>query len=120
MSLDLEGEQIVDEDFEFALALTTDHGVKLRVETAFDVDTPEDRRRLVPDDPALGWWGRLSLVGTKIAECSQSDSGELRVSLSNGMSMTVQPDEQFEAWTLSYPSGRKVICGPGGEITTFG
>jgi hypothetical protein len=78
MSLDLEGEQIVDEDFEFALALTTDHGVKLRVETAFDVDTPEDRRRLVPDDPALGWWAdsiSWARRSQSVARATQESSG---------------------------------------------
>ncbi|MGP4000661.1 DUF6188 family protein [Streptomyces sp. 8N706] len=47
-------------------------------------------------------------------------AGDLVIEFESGMKLTVQPDDDYEAWGLVGPKGRLVTCMPGGEIAVWG
>lgn len=47
------------------------------------------------------------------------ETGTLRLSFANGASVIVEPDEAYEAWTMSGPGGMLVVCMPRGELAIW-
>jgi len=43
----------------------------------------------------------------------------MRIDFSNGMSICVEPDEEYEAWNVSGPHGFLIVALPGGGITMW-
>jgi hypothetical protein len=55
------------------------------------------------------------LCGALITEARAETSGRIYLGFSTGSSLTVEPDEEYEAWTLTSPSGVLVSL-PGGGL----
>ena len=59
------------------------------------------------------------LVAGSVASATADSEGMLRIALDDGARLIVAPDPQFEAWTVAGPDGFKVVCGPGGELSSW-
>lgn len=76
------------------------------------VQIPSERTKQPDLDIAKFLAGAVSL-----AEVNQL--GNLTLSMESGSRLSVQPDPNFEAWTVVDPNGYRVVCMPGGEIATW-
>ena len=71
---------------------------------------------LIRDDGSVA-----GVVQTTLSEHQYTESMDalLRIDFSNGMSISVEPDEKYEAWNVSGPHGFLVVALPGGGIATW-
>lgn len=120
MDLDLANHLVVDEDFDYALTISTADGVSVRIETPMVVEgasrTPS---RLSPDSAATSWWDNDSLVGLRITSSDVATTGTLTLTFSNDLTVMIEPDDDFESWSVTTTDGNRVLCAPGGEIIAF-
>lgn len=61
----------------------------------------------------------LEVFGSSIDRALVYEGRKLRIDFSNGMSIRVEPDENYEAWVVSGPHGFHVVALPGGGIATW-
>lgn len=61
----------------------------------------------------------LEVFGSSIDRAVVYEDRKLRSDFSNGMSICVEPDENYEAWVVSSPHGFLVVALPGGGIATW-
>jgi Family of unknown function (DUF6188) len=62
----------------------------------------------------------LELFNVAVEGISIRKAGHLRLVFGNGASITVEPDEMYEAWQIGCPScGFLFVCCPGGEVSLF-
>jgi hypothetical protein len=59
------------------------------------------------------------LVGQETSLAEVDEAGWLWIDFAGGGRLLVGPDDSFEAWTVSGPDGFKVVCGPGGELSSW-
>ena len=62
----------------------------------------------------------VALLHRTLEAAVAEDTGTLSVSFSGGASLSVQPVDKYEAWTLSGAGGVLVACLPGGGLTSWG
>lgn len=53
------------------------------------------------------------IIGSTVLSAKTQLSGELRLSLSNGDDLTVEPEQKIEAWSFSF-GNYILVCPPGG------
>ena len=59
------------------------------------------------------------LIGQQISSVLVSASGDLAINIGDTQ-LSVRADPDYEAWELGGPRGVIILCGPGGELTTWG
>lgn len=107
--------------FDYAVTLSTENG-EVRIETAFTLSVPG--RATVSVDPAsVGSLAAdlVALLHLRLESAEVTDAGVLSLRFGAGGMVVVEPHEQYEAWT--YADRRpevKAVCGPGGDVTTWG
>jgi hypothetical protein len=62
----------------------------------------------------LWFWGEIRLV----VEEASAEGGVLRLRFTNGMILEAPPNERYESWSVSGPSGT-TACLPGGETASW-
>jgi hypothetical protein len=105
--------------FDYAVSFFTDGGGELRIETPFTL-SGRGREELV-DPAAVGGHAvdLLALLHLRIDSAEAAESGSLVLRLGDAV-VTVEPHDQFEAWTFADRVGAKAVCSPGGGVTTWG
>ncbi|MCP3799112.1 DUF6188 family protein [Allokutzneria sp. A3M-2-11 16] len=88
------------------------------VEGEAELSTPDGPVRLRPERQKVA--EALALVGTKLTWEIIFKNGVLHLGFDNGYHLTVEPDARHEAWSATGPGKLRVVCTPGGEITTWG
>lgn len=120
MELGLAGQIVIEESFDYALALRTSDGVHIRVESPFWITMPGVRdREFAPAASGEPWHADLGFMGSSVDSSSVGSAGALLLSFSNDVSLRVAPDESYEAWSLTKVDGSRIICSPGGEVVVF-
>lgn len=120
MNLPLAGAQITAEFNGFIVVLQTESGYELQIETDLhlasptitNVQSPPDSGEQRDVDPQAFFAG-------KVQSAEVSDSGSLSLTMESGNRLSVEPDPDFEAWTLTGPGGYRVVCMPGGKLATW-
>lgn len=117
MELALGGRHVVSVGMDGALVLITDRGDELRVESAFRIVAGDVAATIDPAD-AAGEDATLEPLRGEITAASAAADGtlELRVGTT---ALSVPPDPDFEAWGLVCRDGARVVCMPGGGLTTW-
>lgn len=59
------------------------------------------------------------LIGQQISSVLVSASGDLAINIGDTQ-LSVRADPNYEAWELGGPRGVIILCGPGGELVTWG
>lgn len=120
MTLALAGQMVVSHRCQGTVVLTMMGGDVVVLEAPFTVTTPEASRRYEPAVAAETAALAGELVGQTIESCTVGDAGSLSVTFTSGIRLLVEPDDDFEAWTVSGPAGMLVVCTPGGELAVWG
>jgi hypothetical protein len=108
--------------FDFAITLVISSGGELRIGNNFSVSLPESPAVDVdPEAPGAAVHAVLALLHQELASVAFDESGRLELIFARGASLMVAPDKQYEVWTYAGAhDGVKIICLPGGGLTTFG
>lgn len=114
----LVGQQIYLVGFDFAFSLLTNDKVDIKIEGAFWLSLHSTEPiRVEPSTYAPAAGNLVSLHFSVIAK-SEIISGELRLSFDNGISIQVDSDPAYEAWTISGPRGL-LVSQAGGEVSYY-
>ncbi|MGI5194731.1 DUF6188 family protein [Streptomyces sp. CA-288835] len=120
MNLNLRGEAVIRVCFDAALTILTSGDCELRVEGEAVLHVPGgDRVAFDPCTPDIVAPYLVRLARDVISQAEVGNSGELGLEFESGVKLTVQPDDDYEAWGLVGPRRRRVICTPGGEIAVW-
>lgn len=119
MELDLHGQTLSTMEYDYTVALYTDAGYEIRIEEDYTLITSQGERTYSPE-PSSEHTGPLDLLGEQtITAATAEGNGTLTLTVSDGTKLNVFASDDFEAWTLAGPGGRKVVCLPGGELATW-
>ncbi|WP_419469493.1 DUF6188 family protein [Cellulosimicrobium cellulans] len=77
------------------------------VARTFDPERPPERRKL----------GELIPTGAGVLRVRED--GTLTIQTGSTL-IVVSPDPDFEAWSIDYEDGRKLVCLPGGDVARWG
>lgn len=118
MTIDLSGQTVTGTDTGYTVALTTDHGFEIRIESDYEIITAHatSHHSPDPDDPCLA--ELTDLTGAVITD-ARIAGGLLVITFTSGIVLRVQPDDNFEAWKVTGPNGLLIVCTPGGELATW-
>jgi hypothetical protein len=117
MEYALEGQEVSRVCLDYAVVLETVDATELRLETRFEI-LSGDAASLEVDPDRLSETGIpvVGLLRQQIAMAVIDESGVLSLHFSDGQRLLCEPDEQFEAWTLTTAAGERMVCLPGGGV----
>jgi hypothetical protein len=92
--------------------------VEIRVEQPFLFGVSE-MVRLVPDGPPPQLAPVLTTLRDSVVRVEAFADGRLEVEFGSGAVATVEPSDEFEAWSLAGPGGAKLVSKPGGGVTAW-
>ncbi|PRY67157.1 hypothetical protein B0I08_10750 [Glaciihabitans tibetensis] len=116
--LKIRNEFVTQLRFDFAFTVVTESS-ETRIESPFHLVRPDAHTHVIDPEHPSHPDELLMLHKTDVdADCFVDGSLELR--FSNGYTVTVMPDIEFEAWTLTRRNGELAVATPGGGLTTFG
>lgn len=119
MDLELKGQTISHQHFDYTMTLETDTGVELNIENDYTLHTTDASRCISPEPVSADSEQPTSLINRTISTATSDETGALKISFADGGRVTVEADPDYEAWNLAGPDGRKVVCLPGGELATW-
>jgi hypothetical protein len=119
VTLALAGQMVVSHRCQGTVVLTMMGGDVVVLEAPFTVTTPEASRRYEPAVAAETEVLAGELVGQTIESCTIDDAGSLTLTFTSGIRVLVEPDDRYEAWTVSGPAGMLVVCTPGGKLAVW-
>jgi hypothetical protein len=119
VNFELPGQMVVSHLCQGSVVLTMTGGYVVVLEAPFTVTTPEASTRCDPGLIVESAGVEGDLVGQIIDACTVDDAGSLSVTFTSGIRLQVNPDDGFEAWTVSGPEGMLVVCTPGGRLAVW-
>ncbi len=119
VDLDLNGQTISHQHFDYTMTLETDAGIELNVENDYTLHTADAAWGISPEPVSTGSGQPTSLINRTISTATSDTTGALSISFTDGDRVTVEADPDYEAWSLAGPDGKKVVCLPGGELATW-
>ncbi|MEW1685462.1 DUF6188 family protein [Streptomyces sp. NPDC093594] len=120
LNLNLRGQAVTRICFDVALTVLTTGDCELRVETEAILQVSAGYHvAFDPESPEAAASHLVRLVRDVIAEAEAGRSGDLVIEFESGTKLTVLPDEEYEAWGIVGPKGKRVTCMPGGEIAVW-
>lgn len=120
VNLDLAGQSIMRVYFDYAITLITSGGGELRIANTVTVSGAEGLPLSIePASAGPGAEAILRLLHQTLTAATADESGRLDLTLDTGITVRVEADAQYEAWTYAGPHGRKVVSLPGGELATW-
>lgn len=120
MDLDLRGQAVTRVCFDAALTVLISGDFELRVETQVVLQASAgDRVSFDPESPDVAALPLIRLVRDVITNAKVGRVGDLVIEFESGTKLTVPADDDYEAWGLVGPKGRRVTCMPGGEIAVW-
>lgn len=105
--------------FDFAISLLTDMGTEVRIQTPFTLIVESGSLELDPQSRSAEISNMLRLLDSKVVDSSIEESGLLTLEFDSGIGIRIEPHGDFEAWTIAGADGSKVVCLPGGGLTTW-
>lgn len=118
LDLGLVGHTLDSVDFGHAVQLHFGTERELLVENSVMVDVDGARETVPPDD---GYSDAVqALVGRTVTAAAADESGALRIAFGEGAELVVAAGPDYESWTVTGPSGFRVVCLPGGELAVWG
>lgn len=101
---------------ELPVRLSTFNGWVITIESKIQVSTPASRHlELDSEDSATPGILTPVVSGRTILMVDVTD-GVLRLEFDGEVTVSVQPDADFESWNLVGPGGERFVCMPGGEL----
>ena len=91
---------------------------RLRLQTAFSVRVGGQAHEVEPEDHSTVAIV-LSLFNLDVSSAQCFGSGALSIGFTSGELLAVEPDPNFEAWTLHGPHGFLVVATPGGGLAIW-
>lgn len=119
VDLELKGQTISHQHFDYAMTLETETGVKLNIENDYTLHTADASWCDSPEAVCVDSDQPASLINRTISNATSDETGALNISFTDGDRVTVEPDPDYEAWNLAGPDGKKIVCLPGGELATW-
>lgn len=120
MDLGLQGLTLLSEHVEYSAVLNFTEEYVARIESPFTVHLAKGNFELSPEsDPPESFEPVRELLGQTVSESIVADSGTLKLTFANGASVQVEPDDDYEAWTVAGPRGMLIVCMPGGELAIW-
>lgn len=118
MTLDVAGHAVTGVTTEFVLDLHIDEGWVFQAESAIDITTGAGT--VSTDGESLGEVQGLltALVGVVVTSFEVGTDGSA-VLVVGDTTLTARPDPDFESWNIVGPRKERIVCGPGGELTTW-
>ena len=111
--------QLIEIDFRLSL-LFVDGGAtaRLHVETVCRLCCQGEEKTLDPNETS-SLAPILSLFNMNVLNIQIRKHGTLTVSFSNGDTLDVHSDNNYEAWQITSDLGLMFVCCPGGEVSFF-
>ncbi|WP_455358735.1 DUF6188 family protein [Streptomyces sp. SYSU K21746] len=120
MDLNLQGQAVSRVCFDAAFTVLTSEDCELRVETDAVIQAPGGGQEpFDPESPGTAAVHLVRLTRDVITMAEVGNSGNLVISFDSGAELTVAPHDEYEAWGLVGPNGRRVTCMPGGEVALW-
>ncbi|MEU4675133.1 DUF6188 family protein [Amycolatopsis sp. NPDC023774] len=120
MNLGLEGKKLLSTTVEYSAVLHFSDDYTARIESPFSFRSTGKKYDLSPDsDPQESFQPMAILLHQAVTRAEADDSGSLSLVFDNGATIHVEPDDEYEAWTVSGPDGFLVVSMPGGELATW-
>ena len=121
MRLAVTGGVLTTAESDYAIILKISNGWEIRIEGTFSLCPPvgESLVDLDPENPKSVLPLR-GLIGHTVTEATSSeDVGRLILHFDEGTELTLEPDQEYEAWTAAGPAGEKLVCLPGGGLAIW-
>ncbi|KAA0116086.1 DUF6188 family protein [Mycolicibacterium sp. P9-22] len=120
MDLGLSGRTLTSHHVEYTVGLQLSDEYFVRIESRFTLTVAGTTTVLSPEvDPVSAFEPLSHLVGQVITASEVDDTGSLTVAFDGGNSLLVEPDRNYEAWTVTGPKGMIIVCQPGGELAIW-
>jgi hypothetical protein len=119
MELGLQGQRVVHETAGYGITLLTDAGYEICIESDLSMRTPEGDFDYSIGASILHPEEIHSLLHQTVTSSEADGSGALILSFDDGATLKVEPNDDYEAWTLAGPHGVKLVCMPGGELARW-
>lgn len=104
--------------FDYGVEIRIAGGSVVRIEGPAKIRSPRgDERSFDPEAPGDAAVDVLKLLHRRVVV--RSSGSTLIVDRESKRVLEVDPSEDFEAWTVVGADGSRVVCGPGGEMTTW-
>lgn len=118
MEYSLEGQEVSRLCLDYAVVLETLDGAELRIESPFQLSSPDGAQshEVCPDRLDQAGNAIVGLLRQRIEFAFISESGALSLRFAGGPQLDCEPHERFEAWTLVTAAGERMVCLPGGGI----
>jgi uncharacterized protein DUF6188 len=121
MDLGLRGKSLQSVLIESTVRMQLSDVYFIVIESPFRLDVHGDSFSLSPEeeesDDALQ--SLRQLIDHTIEEATADAAGALHVIFEGDARLTVEPDEAYEAWSVSGPGGALVVSTPGGELAIW-
>lgn len=121
MRLAVTGGVLATAEADYAVILKFSNGWEIRIESPFGLRPPVGQA-LVDLDPesSKSVLPLQAIIGQVVTEADSSEAvGSLVLHFDGGTLLTVEPDQEYEAWTSTGPSGEKLVCLPGGGLAIW-
>lgn len=105
--------------FDYALTIVVDAEASVRIEDRFTLRYEGSTFDLDPTGDPLQLAPALRLVRARVDSAQAFDDGSLQLVLENDVRVEVGASQDFEAWTVSCPSGALMVSMPGGELAVW-
>lgn len=120
MRLAVVGSSVIRLCFDHALTILTSSSYEFRIETTSTFDLAgAGSIAFEPEGPGEVAAELLTLLDMEVTDAVVDDSGLLRLKFGENAQLATGPHDEYEAWTMSGPGGERVICKPGGGVTTW-
>ena len=117
----VKGAEVIRCSFDWAVTwvIATETGdVEIRAEQPF-LFGDQNPVHLVPEGDPVHLAPVLSTVRDSVVRIEAFANGRLELEFGAGAIATVEPSEEFEAWTLTGPGDLKLVSTPGGGVTAW-
>ncbi|QIZ37428.1 DUF6188 family protein [Saccharopolyspora sp. ASAGF58] len=119
MDLNLQGQQVTEQSFDYTVSFGTSGGFELRIEHDYTLRTSHGVLRFSPEPSNADSDDLQSLAEQVISKASTENDGTLIVRFASESELRAHPSRIYEAWTVAGPGGMKVVCMPGGDLAIW-
>lgn len=121
LDLGLSGTTVDDVLIEYSVRVQLSDLSVIVVESPLTIQNRAGRAHFTPDSDSDRALQPIQLLVTRTIEAATVDhAGGLRVNFTDGSQLCVDADDAYEAWTVSRPDGRLIVCLPGGDLARWG
>ncbi len=117
---DLNGRAILSYEYNYMISISFSGDYTLAIESDLTVHTAGQDIRLSPGtDPNAGHQALSTLMGLTVLMVRTDPQTSLSLTFGDNSRLSIDPDPAFESWTLSGPTGERIVCMPGGELAVW-